>query len=72
MEGSGIQSAAGPLEILLSETAYQRVSGLVAARPMEPLKVKGFSEPVSVYKMVIGPKQAELPIGINGGSLRRD
>lgn len=57
---SRLCSAAGPFEILLSETAYQRVSGLVAARLMEPLKVKGFSEPVSVYKMAIGPKQTEL------------
>jgi adenylate cyclase len=57
---SRLCSAARPLEILLSETAYQRVSGLVAARRMEPLKVKGFSEPVSAYKMVIGPKQTEL------------
>lgn len=57
---SRLCSAARPLEILLSETAYQRVSGLVAAQLMEPLKVKGFREPVSVYKMVIGPKQTEL------------
>ena len=57
---SRLCSAARPLEILLSETAYQRVSELVAAQPMEPLKVKGFREPVSVYKMVIGPKQTEL------------
>lgn len=57
---SRLCSAAGPFEILLSETAYQRVSGLVAARLMEPLRVKGFSEPVSVYKMAIGSKQTEL------------
>jgi adenylate cyclase len=64
-------SAAGPLEILLSEAAYQRVSGLVAAQPMEPLRVKGFSEPVSIYKMVIGSKKRELPI-VELGELRRD
>ena len=59
---SRLCSVAGPSEILLSETAYQRVSGLVAAHPMEPLRVKGFSEPVLIYKMVIERKQAEMPL----------
>lgn len=52
-------AAAGPCEILVSEMAYQRVSGLVAAQPIAPLRAKGFSEPVSVYKMVIERQQAE-------------
>jgi class 3 adenylate cyclase len=63
---SRLCGAAGPCEILLSEAAYQRVSGLVAAQPMEPLKVKGFTEPVSMYKMVIGRKQPELPMRMRG------
>ena len=58
---SRLCAVAGPSEILLSEAAYQRVSGLVAAHPMEPLRVKGFSEPVLIYKMVIERKQADLP-----------
>ena len=45
-------SSAGPREILLSESTYTLVRDLIAAEPMEPLTVKGFSEPVSVYKMM--------------------
>lgn len=58
---SRLCAAAGPGEILLSEEAYHQVSGLVAAQPMDPLKVKGFAEPVSVRKMVI-VTQPELPL----------
>ncbi len=43
------QARAG--ETLLSESAYELVAGLVAAQKIEPLTVKGFSEPVSVYRM---------------------
>jgi adenylate cyclase len=43
---------AGPGEILLAESTWQPVSDLVAATPLEPLAVRGFSEPVPVYRMV--------------------
>jgi class 3 adenylate cyclase len=45
-------SAAGPGEILLGESTYERVRDLVAARKQESITVKGFSDPVPVYKMV--------------------
>jgi adenylate cyclase len=63
---SRLCGAAGPREILLSEAAYKRVSGLVAAHPMEPLKVKGFTEPVLIYRMVIERKQADRPATMRG------
>ena len=50
---SRLCSMAGPGEILLAESTYERVKDLVAARRLEPLKVKGFSEMLSVYKMTI-------------------
>jgi class 3 adenylate cyclase len=44
-------SQAGPQETLMAESTYQRVSGLVAAEKIAPLQVKGFTDPVPVYRM---------------------
>lgn len=44
-------SIAGPRETLLAESTYLLVQDLIAAQRLEPLNVKGFSEPVPVYKM---------------------
>ena len=44
-------SMAGPGQILLSESAYRQVEDLVAAEPIAPLTLKGFSEPVPVYRI---------------------
>jgi class 3 adenylate cyclase len=44
---------AKPRQILLAESTYQLVRDLIAAERMDPLPVKGFSEPVSVYRMTI-------------------
>src|SRR5207248_8943848 len=65
---SRLCSHAGPRETLLSESTYLRVEGLVAAEKLEPLKVKGFTEPVPVYRMVLarpssGPSGVLLPTG---------
>jgi adenylate cyclase len=49
---SRLCSQAGPGETLLGESTYARVKGLVAANKIEPLQVKGFSDPIPVYKMV--------------------
>lgn len=46
-------SLAGPREILLAESTYRLVQDLIAATRMDPLPVKGFSEPVPVYRMTI-------------------
>src|SRR5437764_13821552 len=44
-------SEAGPGETLIGESTYQRVSGLVAAQKSAPLQVKGFTDPIPVYRM---------------------
>jgi len=46
-------SAAGPREILLSESTYAAVRDFIAADPLEPLAVKGFAAPVQTYRMVV-------------------
>jgi len=46
-------STAGPGEILLAESTYQRVRDLVAATRLDPISVKGFTEPIPVYRMSI-------------------
>jgi adenylate cyclase len=51
---SRLCSLAGPREILLSESTYQAVRSKVVAQPLEPVKVKGFSGSVPVYRMIIG------------------
>ncbi len=40
----------------MSEETFTRVRDLVAAEPMAPLTVRGFSTPVRVYRMSV--KQA--------------
>ncbi len=42
-------AAAG--EILIADATYRRVEGLVAAEKVAPIQVKGFTDPVPVYKM---------------------
>ncbi len=46
-------ATAGPREILLAESTYERVQDFVAATRLAPLTVKGFREPIPVYKMAI-------------------
>jgi class 3 adenylate cyclase len=48
---SRICSQAGPGETLVADSTYARVKGLVAAQKIAPLQVKGFTDPVPVYKM---------------------
>jgi adenylate cyclase len=38
-------------EVMLAESTYNRVRDLVAAERLEPMAVKGFSQPVEVYRM---------------------
>lgn len=40
-------------EILMSESAYQQVRDLVAAEPVEPLDIKGFSDPIAAWRMTV-------------------
>ena len=50
---SRICSLAGPRETLMAQSTYERVEGLVAAERLEPVKVKGFKEPVPLYRMAV-------------------
>lgn len=42
-------------EVLMNGAAYTRVRDLVAAEPTEPLQIKGFSEPVQAWRMIVRP-----------------
>ncbi len=42
---------AAPGQILVSEAVYKKLKGQVAAMPLEPLPLKGFSEPVKSYEV---------------------
>lgn len=44
-------SMAGPREILIAESSFRLVQDLVAAQRLEPVQLKGFSEPVPVYRV---------------------
>jgi adenylate cyclase len=44
-------SLAGPGEILIGEATYQEVRDFVAAEKMEPQQVKGFTDPIQVYRI---------------------
>ena len=46
---------AEPREILISEQTFDLVRDIVAADPIEPLAVKGFSAPVPAYRMIVRP-----------------
>ena len=49
---SRLCSAAEPHDILLSDRTFELVRDLVAAEPVPPMSVKGFSAPVHAYRMV--------------------
>jgi len=49
---SRLESAAAPGQILLSDTAYQRVQAYVEVRPLPPVEAKGFNEPITVYELL--------------------
>ena len=47
-----LQEAAGPGQILLSHTVYERVQQHVEARCLPPIKAAGFNEPITVYELL--------------------
>jgi class 3 adenylate cyclase len=51
---SRICSLAGPRETLMAQSTYERVEGVIAAERLEPVQVKGFKEPVPLYRMAVG------------------
>ncbi len=55
-----LEQAAEPGEILLGEPTYRLVRAAVIAEPLEPLSVKGKSEPLAAYRLVVLEAGAEL------------
>jgi class 3 adenylate cyclase len=53
---SRICSLAGPRETLMAQSTYERLEGLVAAERLEPVQVKGFKEPVPLFRMAVQAK----------------
>ncbi len=47
-----LEERAGPGQILISREAYQRVREWVEARPLPPMKLDGFQEPMEVYELL--------------------
>jgi class 3 adenylate cyclase/tetratricopeptide (TPR) repeat protein len=48
---SRLQNAAKPGEILISHDTYRHVRGLFSVHPLDPIPLKGKSEPVQVYRV---------------------
>jgi adenylate cyclase len=48
---SRLCSKAAPGQVLISEGMYRKLKGLVEVRPLDPIALKGFSEPVKVYEV---------------------
>ncbi|HUX75287.1 MAG TPA: adenylate/guanylate cyclase domain-containing protein [Anaerolineae bacterium] len=46
-----LQEAAGPGQILLSHTVYERVQQHIEAQRLPPIKAAGFNEPITVYEL---------------------
>ena len=53
-----LQSSAPPGGMLISHAAYQHIRGVFNVEPWEPLKVKGFDEPVQVYRILSAKPRA--------------
>jgi class 3 adenylate cyclase len=37
----------------MAQSTYDRLEGLVAAEKLEPVQVKGFKQPVPLYRMAV-------------------
>jgi class 3 adenylate cyclase/tetratricopeptide (TPR) repeat protein len=58
---SRLQAQSDPGEILVSESTARLAEGYIRLEPLEPVEVKGKTEPVSIYK-VIGTLPRRSPI----------
>ena len=48
---SRLCSKAAPGQVLISDAMARKLRGLIEVRPLEPVTLKGFSEPVKVYEV---------------------
>jgi hypothetical protein len=46
-----IEAKAGPSQVFVSETAYDRIKDQVCAVQMPPIEVKGIPEPITIYSI---------------------
>ena len=46
---SRLKDAAQPWQVLINQSTHERVSEVVTAEPIEPLTVKGKSEPITAF-----------------------
>jgi class 3 adenylate cyclase len=67
-----LESVADHNSVLISESTYQLIDGLVRAQPVGPIEVKGKSERISVYKVeaVLEP-DIMAPGRVSGAELQR-
>jgi class 3 adenylate cyclase len=49
---SRLCSNAKPLQVLISESCFAKVSGMIETTRLDPIAVKGFSRPIQVYEVV--------------------
>ncbi|MGH3058827.1 MAG: AAA family ATPase [Gaiellaceae bacterium] len=60
-----LEQAAGEMEVLLGELTYRLVRDAVEAEAVEPLDLKGKSDPVPAYRLVsVGPERAREPASV--------
>lgn len=47
-----LQNAANKEQVLITESTYEKVNGLFKVKPLEPMLVKGKSEPIQTYEVL--------------------
>ena len=55
-----LEQAADPGEVLFGESTYRLVRAAVIAEPLEPLALKGKSQPVAAYRLVVVESGSEM------------
>jgi class 3 adenylate cyclase/tetratricopeptide (TPR) repeat protein len=60
-----LESAAPPGGLLISHDTYRHVRGVFSVEPLEPIAVKGFADPIQIYR-VLEAKPRAFPVGTLG------
>jgi class 3 adenylate cyclase/tetratricopeptide (TPR) repeat protein len=67
-----LEQAAGAQEVLLGDLTYRLVRDYVEVEPVEPLELKGKSEPVPAYRLVAVREDTERPRRLDAPMVGRD
>ena len=67
-----LEQAAGAQEVLLGDLTYRLVRDYVDVEPVEPLELKGKSEPVPAYRLLSVREDAERPRRLDAPMVGRD